>query len=219
MAATLSALRDRVEQVLADSGNAIWGTNDVDEAIRNALHEYSKTRPLQSVGTLVLDALRRREIDVSSLSGLLGVSEIWCDYDFAHPAFPPNRRSFVHWPDAGKIYVDDVYQPQSGDTVRVFYTQLQTLKDLDGATSTSFPEDDESLLVLGAAGYAATSRAVDLAEQVTLDRLTAQQVRAWGLAKLLEFRSGLKAVARRLATESPGHVEMPELDRFEGEWG
>lgn len=58
MAATLSILRDRVEQVLADSGNAIWSTSDIDEAIRNALHEYSKTRPLQSVGTLLLDAGR-----------------------------------------------------------------------------------------------------------------------------------------------------------------
>lgn len=217
MAATLSILRDRVEQVLADSGNAIWSTSDIDEAIRNALHEYSKTRPLQSVGTLLLDA-GGREIDVSSLSGLLGVSELWCDYDSSDPAFPPNRRSFVHWPDLQKIYVDDAYQPQSGDTVRVFYTKLQTLKDLDSATSTSFPDDDESLLVLGASGYAATSRAVDLAEQVTLDRLTAQQVRAWGLAKLQEFRSGLKTIARRLAMESPGHVQMPDLDRFEGEW-
>ena len=70
-------------------------------------------------------------------------------------------------------------------------------------------------MATGAAGYAATSRAVDLAEQVTLDRLTAQQVRAWGMAKLQEFRSGLKTVARRMAVENKSDVELPALDRFE----
>jgi hypothetical protein len=212
--ATLTTLRDRVELLLADSGNAIWSTSWLDEAIREALHEYSKTRPLRSVGTLVLSA-NGREIDVSSLSGLLGVSEIWIPYTSTDPEYPANVRPFQHWPDEEKIYVTGDYEPASGDVVRVFYTQLQTLNGLDSATSTTFPADDESLIVTGAAGYAATSRAVDLAEKVTLDRLTAQQVRAWGLSKLQEFRAGLKTVARRMAIENVSHVELPDLDRFE----
>jgi hypothetical protein len=212
--ATLTTLRDRVELLLADSGNAIWSTSWLDEAIREALHEYSKTRALRSVGTVVLNA-DGREIDVSSLSGLLGVTEIWCDYTSTDPEYPPNRRPFEHWPDEEKVYVTGDYEPASGDVMRVFYTQLQTLNGLDAATSTTFPADDESLIVTGAAGYAATSRAVDLAEKVTLDRLTAQQVRAWGLSKLQEFRAGLKTVARRMAIENVSHVELPDLDRFE----
>jgi non-ribosomal peptide synthetase component F len=219
MSATLTTLRDRVEQALADSGNAIWSTSAIDEAIRQALHEYSKTRPQRAVGTITLSA-DGREISVSSLTGLLSVLEVWCTYTAADPEFPPNRRGFQYWPEQTKIYVWDEYAPQSGDVVRVFYTKLQTLSGLDSATSTTFPDDDESLIAIGAAGYAATSRAVDLAEQVTLDRLTAQQVRAWGLSKLQEFRSGLKTVARRMALETLGHVELPDLDRHEqgSEW-
>jgi hypothetical protein len=212
--ATLTTLRDRVELLLADSGNAIWSTSWLDEAIREALHEYSKTRPLRSVGTLVLSA-NGREIDVSSLSGLLGVSEIWIPYTSTDPEYPANVRPFQHWPDEEKIYVAGDYEPASGDVARVFYTQLQTLNGLDAETSTTFPADDESLIATGAAGYAATSRAVDLAEKVTLDRLTAQQVRAWGLSKLQEFRAGLKTVARRMALENVSHVELPDLDRHE----
>jgi hypothetical protein len=56
MTATLTTLRDRVEIILADSGNSIWSTGDIDEGIRQALHEYSKTRPLRSVGTVALSA-------------------------------------------------------------------------------------------------------------------------------------------------------------------
>lgn len=217
MAATLATLRDRVEQILADTGNAIWSTDDVDEAIRNALHEYSGVRPLQAVGTVTLSA-DGREIDISSLSGLLGVSEIWCDYTSADPEFPANVREFEHWRDQSKIYVSDDYEPQNGDVVRVFYTKVQTLNGLDSATSTSLPIEDESLVAQGSAGYAATSRAVDLAEQVTLDRLTAQQVRAWGLSKLQEFRAGLKRVARREALRAARPVALDPLDRYEGDW-
>jgi DNA-binding protein len=217
MTATLTTLRDRVELMLADTGNAIWSTDDIDEAIRQALHEYSKTRPLRVDGTITLSA-DGREIDVSSLTGLLGVFELWCPYTAADPEYPENRRSFAFWPDTGEVYVTDDYEPQSGDVMRVFYTKLQTLNGLDSASSTTVPLDDETLVAIGAAGYAATSRAVDFAEQVTLDRLTSQQVRAWGLAKLQEFRSGLKAVARRMAIEGKSDVELPRLDRYEGSW-
>jgi hypothetical protein len=214
MTATLTTLRDRVETILADSGNAIWSTGDLDEAIRQAVAEYSKTRPLRSVGTVVLSA-GGREIDISSLSGLLGVSQVWCDYDSTDPAYPPNRRPFAYWADSQKLYVTGDYEPQSGDTMRIFYHSAQTLSGLDSASSTTFPADDESLIAIGAAGFAATSRAVDLAEKVTLDRLTAQQVRAWGLSKLQEFRSGLRMVAKRMALETKSDVALPPVDRWD----
>ncbi len=214
MTATLSTLRDRVERMLTDTGNNIWSADDIDEGIRQALHEYSKTRPLKTVSTLTLSA-DGREIDVSSLTGLLSVSEIWCNYTASDPEFPPNRRAFMQWPDLGMIYVIDDYEPSSGDVMRVFYTKLQTLNGLDSETSTSVPLEDETLVATGAAGFAATGRAIDLTERVTLDRLTAQQVRAWGLAKLQEFRAGLKTVARHMALESKSDVELPPLDRWE----
>ena len=214
MTATLATLRDRVEAMLADTGNAIWSSDDIDEAIRQALHEYSKTRALRAISTLTLSAAGR-EIDLSTLTGLLSVLEIWCDYTSSDPEFPANTRAFQHWRDESKLYVTDAYEPASGDVVRVFYTKLQTLNGLDSATSTTLPLEDETLVATGAAGYAATSRAVDLAEQVTLDRLTAQQVRAWGMAKMQEFRAGLKTVARRMAVEGKSDVELPPLDRFE----
>ena len=219
MSATLTTLRDRVEAQLADTANAIWSTSAIEEAIRQALHEYSKTRPQRAIGTLTL-AADGRELSTTSITGILQVMDVWCTYTASDPEFPPNRRGFQYWPEQALIYVWDEACPQAGDVVRVFYTKLQTLSGLDSASATSFPDDDESLIAIGAAGYAATSRAVDLAEQVTLDRLTTQQVRAWGLSKLQEFRSGLKTIARRMALESLGHVELPALDRHEdgSEW-
>jgi hypothetical protein len=218
MATTLALLRNRVEQILADTGNAIWSTDDVDEALRRALSEYSKARPLQNVGTLTL-ASDGREVDASTLTGILAVTEVWSPYTAASPEFPPNRRDFEYWPDSATIYVASAgYQPQSGDVMRVFYLTVQTLEDLDSATATSFPDDDETLIAEGAAGYAATSRAVDLAEKVTLDRLTAQQIRAWGMAQLQRFRAGLKAVAAADGIRRGARVQVGSLDVWDGRW-
>jgi hypothetical protein len=219
MSTTLTDLRDRVEQILADTGNAIWSTDDLSEAIRRALHEYSKHRPLQEIGTISLSS-DGREVDASSLTGILAVTEIWCPYTAADPEFPPNRREFQYWPDETTIYVSEpAYEPQSGDTMRVFYLVMQTLNGLDSETTTTFSDDDETLIAEGAAGYAATSRAVDLAERVTLDRLTAQQIRAWGMAQLQRFRAGLKAVATAEAIRTSARVEISRLDVWDrGGW-
>ena len=83
------------------------------------------------------------------------------------------------------------------------------------AMTTTFPPDDESLLLVGAVGFAATSRAVDLMEQVTRDRLTAQQLRAWGLGKLSEFRAGLKLITRQEALAGIPWVPTAPLDRWD----
>lgn len=217
--ATLGTLQERVALKLGDTGNDIWTTDDLEEAIRAALHEYSKTRPRQAVELLTL-AAGGREIDVSGIDGLLQVVDLWLPYTVSAPEFPPNRRPFRHWPDLGLlVVVDESFQPAAGQTARVFYTAMQALEDLDEATETTVPADDESLLVTGAAGHAATSRAVDLAEQVTIDRLTSQQVRAWGLNQLQEFRAGLRNIARQLATTSPPWVPLPARDRWDrGKW-
>lgn len=220
MATTLALLRDRVEAILLDATNQIWATGDIDEAIRRALHEYSKTRPLRAIGSLTLVA-DGRELSVSTLTGILDVREIWCDYTASDPEYPPNTRHFEYWPDSKIIYVTDDYEPQSGDVCCVFYSRMQTLDGLDAATATTFPDDDESLIAEGASGYAATSRAVDTMELVTLDRLTAQMIRAWGMAQLQHFRAGLKRVAAAEALRTSALVEVEDMDSWEAagrEW-
>jgi hypothetical protein len=217
MPATLSSFRDRVEVALMDTSNEIWSTTVLEEAIRQALAEYSKVYPRRVIGMVTL-AASGREVDISSLSGVLRVVRVWLPYTAASPEDPPNQRYFEHWRDQQKLWFKDEPEPASGEVLRVFYTAMQTLDDLDSAAATTFPDDDETLLVLGASGYAASSRAVDLLEQVSRDRLTPQQVRAWGLGRLQEFRAGLKAVQRRLAMETSAWIGAAQLDRHD-KWG
>jgi hypothetical protein len=74
---TLSTLRDRVELKLQDSGNSKWDSGDIDEAIEEALEQYSRRNPQQKITTLTL-AADGREIDVSTITDLWRVEKVWC---------------------------------------------------------------------------------------------------------------------------------------------
>jgi hypothetical protein len=215
MATTLALLEVRVQTILADTAAAIWVLADIDEAIRQALHEYSKARPLEAIGTLTV-AADTHELSITTLTGLFDVTRVWCPYTASDPEEPPEWVAFEHWKDAKILYFPD--ELDGGDIARIFYTKIQTLNGLDAAGVTTFPDDDETLLAEGAAGFAATSRAVDVAEQVTIRPAVAVEIRAWGRTKLGEFRAGLKRVAQAEALRGSSHVGLPRLDRHDGKW-
>jgi hypothetical protein len=129
MTAILATLRDRVELALQDASNAIWSTDDIDEAIRLALGAYTKVNPHRRIDTITLTA-DGREIDISGLTALLRVERVWWDYDAADPRHPPRWRDFEVWP-GDILYINDAGEPQSGDVVRVWHTTPQTLAGLD----------------------------------------------------------------------------------------
>lgn len=163
--ATLITLRDRVEARLQDASNAKWSADDLDEAIRTALEQYSKYNPAHAIGTVELSAAGR-EIDISSLSDALQIEKVWWSYDSSDPAYPPEFRQFEVWP-GDVLYIDDREEPAVDDVVRIWYTKMHTIEDLDSATATTIPADDEGTIVTGACHFAAHSRALELAEQVT----------------------------------------------------
>jgi hypothetical protein len=212
----LDTLRDQVEQILMDTGNAIWATGDVDAAIRQALSDYSKIRPLHAEDTVDADA-DTHELDVSTeLAGALDVTRVWCPYTSTAPEDPPAWARFEFWRDMQTLYLPDGIA--NGETARVFFDAVQTLGGLDSATETTLPAEDWSLIATGAAGYAAMSRALDLGEQVTLDRDVPQKAKTWAGEKLQTFRQGLAAVARVQALHGRSHVPLPKLDRHDGDW-
>lgn len=208
----LAGIRDRVEQRLNDTGNSIWGTDWVDEGIRQALAEYSMSIP-RGLNTTVTLSADGREVDISSISGLLYVERVWTPYTASDPEYPPNWRKFEHWIDAQVVYFPDSDEPQNGDVVRLFYGAAHTIQNLDSATATTLRSIDESLLITGAAGHAAVSRALDLQEQVTLGRAVAVSIERWGIARLDEFQRELTRRVAQLAMRGNSRVVLPKVDR------
>lgn len=70
---------------------------------------------------------------------------------------------------------------------------LVAIQNLDGAVATTLPAEHESLLVLGGAAYAALARAVERSDVQDGGKESAA-VKAWGDARLREFKGMLGAV-------------------------
>jgi len=182
MAHTLTTMIAAVESDLKDTGNAIWSDEELTRAIRRALYDLSRVKPLRAVATMD-DADGSREYDLSTLSGLLDVIEVWWPYDADDPSYPPAR---VAWRmlDGHTLYLDTADEPDGTSQMRIFYTRLQTINGLDGEESTSLNPDEEEMVILGATAYAALSKGVDVIGTVTASEATPAQWESWGRARL-----------------------------------
>jgi hypothetical protein len=216
---SLSELRDRVEQVLADTGNSIWSTGWIDEGLRQALAEYNLVLPYRGIDTLSLSGIlseNEREIDLSGWSDVgvcIDIERVWLPYESDDSE--PTIRSFEFWRELQTLYIKGGVAPDETDTARLFYTKPHTINGLDSETSSTVRTEHETLLVNGAAGHVAASRALDLTEQATISQIAGQQVRAWGLSMLQSFRAGLRAVGRSSSARGAAWVSLPPLDRWD----
>ncbi len=221
MAATLAELRARALQILSDTGSAIYTADLVDECLRHALADYSAVLPqeLETVVTLVGDG---REVDLSALTGLLGVTQVYWPWDSlaTEETWPPNqvRGWRLVWDDASPILHFtqlDGDQPQADDEVRIWYAAKQTINGLDGETATTVRLDHETLIVLGGAAYAALARAQALIETAGVDLYQVGLLGSWGQKMMSEFRARLAALRGAEARRGPTWVEGWSIDKWD----
>ncbi len=214
---TLAATRDRVEQMLSDSGNAKYSEAALDEAIRQALQRLSARLPHRAIHTLTLSTAGR-EIDASSLA-YTDVERVWWDYDSTDPTYPPNYREFEVWP-GDIIFIADSAEPASGDVVRLWVTQCHTLNGLDAETVDTITEPTLTTLIVGAAGFAAQARALSITEQVNIDGQSVQRLSDWADAKLAQFEAQIDERVAQAGADASGLAATAPLDRWDvqGEW-
>jgi len=190
-----------------------YDLDDLDEALRWALQRYSMVSPDQTITTITLTSTGR-EISIATLTDRMEIMRVWWDYDSSDPEHPPMWRRFEPWP-GNVLFIDDTEEPATGDVVRIWYTRLHSLSGLDGASATSIPLDAETVIVTGAAGFAAQER-----EQEQQGRGTPTRLREWAAARLEEFERLLQAIARKWAARQSGIASAPTLDRWDsqGRW-
>jgi hypothetical protein len=215
----LATLRGRVERKIWDETNAVWSDDVIDEAIWEALDEYSQALPLAAEEVLTL-AASGRTIDVSTLSGLLFVTRVYWPYDSTEEIWPPNQvRGFrLDWVAGDPYLVLTAYagaEPQTGDEVKVWYTSRQTIEDLDLATETTVPAVHESLLVMGAAGHAVQGRSLDLLRISEVDAELVTKYEKWAEGRLKEFRASLELLRGEAARSGESWGAGWSLDKWE----
>lgn len=217
MTLNLAEVRGWVQEVLMDSGAALFPTTLIDQGLRMCLRDYSRACPLQRAEQLRVQA-DGRELVLDNLPDLLEVTEAWWPYDEVArwPARQVRGFRVFYDNDLGRrvLYLNDLEggEPQAGEYVRVWYTAWHTLDGLDGATTTTVPREHVELLVTGTAGQAALSRGLDLVEIPGSDLYQVGLLASWGKLRLREFHAGLERL--RAASARSGRAWGPGGWRF-----
>jgi hypothetical protein len=186
---TLTTLRDRVETQLQDDTNQRWATGDIDEAIEKALEQWSRHDPQMAITDITLSA-DGREIDISSISGLLRVHKVWWPYDSSSPGYPPNWVQYEVWP-GDILYIDEPDEPATGQKVRIWYTKMHTINGLNGASATTLPAEDIGYFTSGVCEFAVDMRALEIAEELSVDRDVVERLRDYAQEQGKNFRYGM----------------------------
>jgi hypothetical protein len=201
---TLTEMRTRVTQMLMDTGMAVWSTEVLDEALRQALAAYSTAAPCTGEVTITIPVAG--DVDLNAVSGLVDVIDVRWPYQAgkADALQPVNRvTGWRCWRDLDKPTLElrtaAGTSPASGDDLRVRYTLAHQLSGLDGAEQSTIPLIHYTLLVRGAAGYAALFRAVDRVENRSYGsrRVEPTLLQSWADAVLQRFHRDLDGLRGR----------------------
>ena len=181
----LTELRARVREDLQDTDPETyhWADDQVDGAIQRCVQEYSIAAPIEQV-TDIATASDDTELDISTLTGLLKIESV----EFPIGRRPPYYQRFAHW--AGRLFMTD--QGNSRDA-RIRWLKRHTLD----ASSTTIPTEHEEIIVLGATGYLAMSKAAYAVDRASIaGRYSTMNYEAWGKERLERYDRKLKAVGR-----------------------
>jgi hypothetical protein len=184
---------------LADIANAEWALTALDESLRSALAEYSSAIPLTTETYFQLPGTGR-EIALSDLPNLINVLDVWWPFDPDKEVWPPNQVAGfrVWWDDAQPLLLLDSKtsnQPQIDDNLRIWYSKPHTIAGLDAAATTTVFPLHESMLITGAAGYAASMALVNELGSIKVSNTQALSLHTWAADRLKEYRAWLAAVA------------------------
>ncbi len=201
----LSDLRGQVRKDLHDEDSASyrWSDGVLNRHIERALAEFSAASP--RTATTMINAVEGvREYDLSAVSDLTNrpsaIIAVEWPYDAAAPAFPP--RFVPVRVVANRLHLLSMEAPAAGDVLRVWYTLPHVLSE---SVKTLAPED-EPLVALGAAAYAALERASYATERITPSGATVDDYQAWGERALQRFRNALADRRQQAALVVDGRV-------------
>lgn len=185
----LSTMRARVREDLQDEdeANYRWTNDQVEGAIERVVKEFSIVSPIQQQDDIAT-VESSRDIDISSLSGLIRVESV----EFPIGNNPPYYQRFDIW--GTKLYMAD---KGDGGDARVRWYKEHTLD----AESSTIPSQFEEIIVLGATGYLASSASVYTVDKATIaGKWATINFLKWGQQRLDRYEKKLKALKSRVIT-------------------
>jgi hypothetical protein len=181
----LTEMRARVREDLQDEDDANyrWTNDQVDGAIERVVREFSLAYP-QMESTDIATTEDSRELDISSLSGLITIRRV----EFPIGNDPPYYQRFDIW--GTKLYMA---AKGDGSDARVRWYKEHTLD----AESSTIPAQFEEIIVLGATGYLAASASVYTVDKATIaGKWATINFLKWGEQRLDRYHKQLRRISR-----------------------
>jgi hypothetical protein len=200
MPTALADYRTRIRAMLVDTSSARYPDNQVDEALKQILTEYSDALPQVVSGSAVVSTAGRDQ-PVTGFTYPRQVLSLRYPYDStgdpdaqSHPSF-----YFCYIAATPTIHINGSAIPQVGEAFQATYTTAHTIKNLPDASgsasgSTTVIPSHDTYIVIGAAGLCAIQRGSSLIEAFTSRSSDVAQLIAWGSTQLKIFRDFLASV-------------------------
>jgi hypothetical protein len=156
----LADFRSDLDNLLGTAvDSSTWTTAIKDESLRQAMADLNGHLVYETTFTVASSGHEQDFSSITDINELLTLAYPWADgWSFIeHICF--NWRIIEN----NKIYFTLV-EPQSGDEIRVRYTKLHEIENLDGAAATTLPDNLRRLITRGAAAHACTIRIRQLSE-------------------------------------------------------
>ena len=188
MSYTIAQVRTAVLSLLDDVSSARYTSAQIDTAVRSALIDYGQYRPLVQTYIFETDGNQRMSLpaDFSALS--ISSIELW-DADPAQG----DEIKFKAWKEDEQWIIETDEVLTAHNVLSITYNAPHTVDGLDSAAGTSV--DDSPLLAVGAAGYAARSRAVSRSESINLQPQVMAQLLKMSDTFLTNFTAQLRTFA------------------------
>jgi hypothetical protein len=174
----LTDYRTNLDNLLATAvDTSTWTTTMKDEALRQALVDYSRHGPIYETDFTVLSTGYSQ--DLSSITDLLKVEDLmwpWVagdDWGKIQNARWTNtlRQTLTKYRPVGvNIFYFSQGQPTAGEIIRVRYRKSHKIQDLDSAVATTISDVHEYVLVLRAAALLIEQRLRQISENPAIPR-------------------------------------------------
>jgi hypothetical protein len=201
---SITEYRTAVLTLLDDAAGGRYSSDLIDQTVRLALREYGRVHP--NLATYNVDGTGERVIELPA--DFQPLSILGVEYHDESQS-PQARLRFNAYTQDGQWVVELMdMAPSASESIDMTYTSAHTIDGLDEAAGTSVPAGHEHTIQVGAAGFAALTRAASRAETVNLQP---------GLSRsLLELSSVLLQDFRAVIRKDAGAVfaSMPLLRRI-----
>jgi len=178
MTLTLAQYRTAVLALLDDASSERYTSDQIDAALKLALIDYSSLRPIPR--TYYFDTTGDKVMELPADFAARQITRV--------QAFGSNDPNSIYDLDFIARLIDEQWTLEiigsngkrsniiypAGDVLVITYADFQSIDGLNGAVVTTI--DDDNLICMGAAGYAAQSRSVSRSETINMQPAVQRQL-------------------------------------------